>query len=144
MRPPTPVTTSIITSESGSTRISSETLNCPAPSQVNAVESSDRSSGFSPSEAMKAQSAPAKPTNTDAVEMIPACRRVMRVPASRIARKPPRGARRQIQPPTAIYPRSSLNVSTSRSSLRRAIATISPSPTHTSAAATAMTARAKT
>jgi hypothetical protein len=43
-----------------------------------------------------------------------------------------------------IHPRSSVIVSTSRVSLRRAIATIRPSPTHTSDAATAMTARANT
>jgi hypothetical protein len=100
MRPPTPVTTSIITIESGSMRRSMLTLKSPAVSHVHAVVVTARSSGLCRAHAsMNATSAPANPTNTEAVERIPACRRVIVVPASVISRKPASGARRQTQPP---------------------------------------------
>src|SRR5207248_9826278 len=69
--------------------------------------------------------------------------------APRQARAPERdrdrgGERREEADPAGDdQPRSVLNRSTSRSSLRRAIATISPSPTTTSEAATAITVSAK-
>ena len=97
-----PVTTSIITIESGSIRSWSPTWNWPASSHVHAVVSSVRSSGLRPQASMSATTAPAKPTNTDAVEMMPARRRVILGPASRMTRKPASGARRQTQPPLTI------------------------------------------
>ena len=54
-----------------------------------------------------------------------------------------RGRPRQIQAAVVTYPRSSVSLSTSRSSRRLAIATINPRPTTTSEAATAITASAK-
>src|SRR6266487_6123015 len=51
--------------------------------------------------------------------------------------------REQAEPGAAGHPRSSESVSTSSESCRRWSATTRPSPTHTSEAATAMTASAK-
>ena len=96
------MTTSIITSESGSTSSSKPTLKLPAVSQVHAVVSSDRSSGLRPRASTNAITAPANPTKTEAVESTPAWLRVIRVPARRIAKNPASGASRQSHPPKTI------------------------------------------
>ena len=75
------------------------TLKSPAASHVHAVVVTARSSGSRLSASMNATTAPAKPTNTETVERMPACRRVIRLPASVIARKPASGASRQTQAP---------------------------------------------
>ena len=59
---------SIITTESGSIRISSPTSKSPAASQVYAVESSSRSSGSRPQSEKKATSAPPKARKVVSVE----------------------------------------------------------------------------
>src|SRR6185312_12393630 len=71
------------------------------------VVSSERSSGLRPSASTNAITAPANPRNTEAVARTPACPRVMRVPARRIARNPANGASRQSQPPKTISAPSS-------------------------------------
>src|SRR6187431_1129707 len=102
MSPPTPETISIITVESGSTRICRPTSKSPAASQVYAVETTSRSSGLAAHVAKKATTAPPKATNVVSVEMSPAVRREIRPPATAIASAPASGESRQTQPPAAI------------------------------------------
>ncbi len=100
--PPTPETMSIITTESGSTRISIPTSKSPAASQVYAVESCSRSSASLDQRPKNATSAPAKATNVVRVEIQPAVRREIHGPVSVIASAPPSGASRQTQAPAII------------------------------------------
>src|SRR4029450_7145364 len=102
MRPPTPETISIITSESGSTRIWTSTLKLPPVSQVYAVETCERSLASFPHAPKKATSAPPKATNVERVEIQPARRREIAWPRNVIVRQPTSGASRQVQAPAAI------------------------------------------
>src|SRR5262249_19872563 len=102
MRPPTPETTSIITIESGSTRICMPTWKEPPESHVYAVESSLRSPCAWLHMEKKETSAPAKATKTDEVPRYAAVRREIDVPASVIRTAPASGASKQSQPPTAM------------------------------------------
>src|SRR3990172_2584240 len=106
MSPPTPETTSIIVAASGSTRTDMPRSNEPALSQVNAVESSERSPASRAHIAKNVTAAPPKATNTDSVEMTPAVRHEIVSPRSVITRAPASGASRQIQAPTVMPRRS--------------------------------------
>ncbi len=102
MSPPTPETISIITTASGSTRISKPTSKFTVASHVYAVESSCRSPGSRAQSPKNATSAPPKATNVVSVEIHPASRRLIRVPPSVIASAPASGASRQVQAPATI------------------------------------------
>ncbi len=142
MSPPTPETTSIIVLESGSSRIWNPTSKLPDASHVYAVETCSRSDGSAAHSPTKATSAPPNATNVVSVEIHPAVRREILTPASVIASAPASGeSSRPSRRPD--HPRSALAWSTSSGTRRRAIATMRPSPIATSAAATAITARAK-
>ena len=97
MRKPTPLTTSIMKTESGSTWISAPILRSPAESQVQSVEECVRSSGFSPSRTAKTTTEQAKETSADPAARKPATERVMPVPARAIATTAAAGAKSAIQ-----------------------------------------------
>jgi hypothetical protein len=102
MSPPTPETTSIITLDSVSSRIWTETWKFPAASHVYAVETCSRSDGSAAQSPKNATSAPANATNVVSVEIQPAVRREMRPPATVIAIAPASGDPRQTQAPALI------------------------------------------
>src|ERR687886_3026891 len=97
---PTPETTSIMKTLSGSTRIERPERYAPAPSHVHAVDRCERSSA--PHIEKNEMHAPTNATNVDVVARYPAPRREMRVPASVIAIAAASGDTRQSQPPKII------------------------------------------
>src|SRR5579862_6140601 len=146
MSPPTPLTMSIITVLSGSTRSWRPTLKWPDASHVHAVVSSPAAWQPSP----KSVHVIAEEGPDRAAEGDEDARR--RDPRGRAAGEPHpteededrRDERRQkAEPGTAGHPRSSDSRSTSSASFLRLIATTRPKPTQTSDAATAITARPK-
>ena len=64
---PTPETTSIMKTESGSTRMRRPKSSCPAVSQLQSVDGCERSSGESPSRSAKVTTAATKETATEPV-----------------------------------------------------------------------------
>src|SRR3954471_17666274 len=89
---------SIIIVDSGSTMISKPALNWPLCSHVHAVEMCESCDVFARSP-KKDQTAPAKATKTEVVEIQPAATRGMRVPRSVISTAPASGATRQSHAP---------------------------------------------
>src|SRR5918992_4966320 len=104
MRKPTPETTSIMKTLSGSTRMERPTSKSPALSHVQRVDSSSRSSVSRPVSAKKVTSVATNEMPTEAVARYPAARREMDVPASVIASEAASGESRQIQAATVMSP----------------------------------------
>src|SRR3954447_25647912 len=101
IRPPTPVTMSIIIVLSGSTKTDTSTLNAPLCSHVHAVETCACSLPCA-RRPKNDHTAPPKATKTLVVEIQPAAARGMLVPSSVIATAPANGANRQIHAPVLI------------------------------------------
>src|ERR671915_1941506 len=104
MRKPTPETTSIMKTLSGSTRMERPTSKSPALSHVQRVDSSSRSSVSRPVSAKKVTSVATNEMPTDAVARYPAARREMDVPARVIASEAASGESRQIQAAAVTSP----------------------------------------
>src|SRR5436190_10638166 len=97
MSDPTPVTISIMNTESGSVRIENPTLKLPATSQLYAVEVSARSAGERLSISPNTTTAATNAAPDERVEIQAAVRRDMLPPSTVISAVEPSGSSRQVQ-----------------------------------------------
>ncbi len=97
IRKPTPVTTSSMITESGSTRIETCDWNCPAETQCQPVETSTRWSGLRRSSETSATQEAMKPPRMAPEAMTPTVRRETDEPMAVVNASPARGAASAIQ-----------------------------------------------
>ena len=102
MRKPTPETISIMKTESGSIRISAPKRRSPAVSHVQAVETSDRSSGSRPSSSKKIARVQRNEKPVAAVAITPAPKLVILSPTSASTTTATAGAKRAVQARTSM------------------------------------------
>jgi hypothetical protein len=106
MRKPTPLTISIMKTESWSTWIWAPILRSPAESHVQSVDECARSSGLSPRSTAKTITEQTNETSAEPAARKPATERVMLVPARAMATTAAAGAKSAIQAAGIIRARS--------------------------------------